>query len=108
MLMETPSRNVFYKDDDFVIETEEYEDAVLGRVLLLHCTVSYWKLSALRRGYSVFADLQDWAEDNKYECLMTVTPNPRFAKLMGGTTLRYLHHDNENYEVIVWELRKQH
>lgn len=108
MLTETPSRKVFYKDDDFVIETEEYVDSFLGRVLLLHCVVSYWKPSALRRGYSVFTDLQDWAEDNKYTCLMTVTPNPRFAKLMGGETLRYLEHDNVKYEVIVWDLKPQH
>ena len=99
--METQSRKTFYTDSDFIIEVEDYLEN-----LLIHCEVFNWKPSVLRRGYSIFVKLEQYARDNGYTRMMTVTPNPKFAKLVGGTTTSALEYENKTHEVIVWELKQ--
>lgn len=96
-------RNLLYKDEDFTVEWEEMEDC-----LFLHCEVKYWKLSAFRRMYKVFAELQDVARQKGFSSLATITPNPRFAKLFGGETVSTLTKEGIEYEVVVWELKQGH
>lgn len=98
--METQLRNLLYKDNDFIVEWEESEGA-----LLLHCEVVYWKLSSLRRMYKVFAELQDIAKQKGYSLLSTITPNPRFAKLFGGETVDSFTREGVEYEVVIWDLK---
>lgn len=100
--METASRKVYYKDDNFTLEYEIYNGD-----MLLHCQYDHWSPSALRRGYSVFADLMKNAYLKGYDRLMTVTPNPKFAKLFGGDTVEVIAYGGIEYEVIVWDLKQQ-
>lgn len=99
MLQETQRRNSYYKDDNFSLEYE-----VFNGCLLLHCEVKTWNASVLRRCYSVFSDLQKNAFLKGYEKLITVTPNPKFAKLFNGTMVNEVEYGGEKYEVIEWDL----
>lgn len=36
--------------------------------------------------------------------MLTITPNPKFAKLFGGTSVGEIDHDGKKYEVVVWDL----
>lgn len=102
--METQSRKVvFYSDRDFVIEVEPFNGN-----LMIHCIVFNWKPSVLRRGYSIFISLEEYALMNGYTRMMTVTPNPKFAKLVGGTTVSEFEYENNLYETIVWDLKQLH
>lgn len=101
--METASRKTYYKDDDFILEYEEHQGA-----LLLHCEYTKWNASTLRRGYSVFADLMKNAYLKGYDKLLTVTPNPKFAKMFNGETVNKISYGGIEYEVIEWDLRQQH
>lgn len=91
----------YYKDDDFILEIQIYEGQVL-----LHCEVDNWTPSSLRRGYSVFKSLLSEVKDLNVDRLVTITPNPKFAKLFGGTTISEFEHENKIHEVIIWELQK--
>jgi hypothetical protein len=101
--METPQRKVFYKDLDFSIHVEDYENK-----LLLHCDVFSWKPSVLRRGYSKFISLEEYAIHQGYGVMFTVTPNPKFVKLFGGTPIYTFEYEKKLYEVIIWDLKPQH
>jgi len=90
-------RHTFYKDEDFQIEYEVYED-----ILILHSEVFNWKLSSLKKGYRQFALLKEEASKLGFTKMATCTPNPNFAKLFGGKTQTIL--PNE-VELIIWELK---
>jgi len=93
-----PRKQVYYQDKDFILETEEIDSFIF-----LHCIVSKWTPSSLRRGYSIFAKLRNEAE-SKNKTLGTITPNPNFVKLFGGTVIfSFLHSDDLNYKVIIWD-----
>lgn len=94
-------RQPFYKNDDFLIEVE-----ALGDTVYLHCLVDNWKPSVLKHLYEVFAIMQGMFESAGYERMATITPNPKFAKLFGGKTVREFEINNKPCEVIVWELKQ--
>lgn len=101
--METQSpKIVYYQDDDFILEVEQYEGQ-----MLLHCNVSNWTPSSLRRGYRVFASLMHEAESLGFDRLLTVTPNPKFARLFGGSVISELDYNDIKHEVIIWDLKHQ-
>ncbi len=102
MSMGTQSRRTFYQDNDFIIEIEDYLGA-----LVLHCEVSNWKPSVLRKGYSIFAKLEQYAIDNGYSKMLSVSPNPKFCKLVGGVSMSEIVYENKKYEVMIWELQQQ-
>jgi hypothetical protein len=93
---------IYYQDDDFLLEVQQYEGQIN-----LHCTVSNWTPSSLRRGYRVFASLIDEATSLGFDRLLTITPNPKFAKLFGGTVISELDYNNIKHEVIIWVLKPQ-
>ena len=98
--METQShKTIFHQTDDYVMEVEETSE-----FLLLHCNVEAWKLSTLRDMYNYFPKLEDYAKEIGYKYLMTITPNPKFARLFGGTILNKFSYEEKQYETIVWEL----
>lgn len=84
-----------YKDEDFVVESSFYKD-----YLVLHCEVTNWNLTVLKRMYKVFGALR-----NEFPKMMTITPNPNFAKLFGGETVEYVIIDGQSCEVIVWDTK---
>lgn len=53
--------------------------------------------------YSEFAILLEYAEKNN-KILGTISPNPNFVRLFGGREVAsFIHNDNINYKVIIWE-----
>lgn len=90
---------VYYEDEDFCLEYQKS-----GDVVNLHCVVHNWNFSSLKRGYVVFGKMMNEFSQQGITSMITVTPNPKFAKLFGGTTVETIEQDNKKYEVIVWEL----
>lgn len=98
--METKSLKVtYYKDEDFVFDFELNDEGVF-----LHCNVSNWKPSVLKRMYNVFASFTLEMEKHNVKNFMTVSPNPKFAKLFGGTVIHKGYIDDVLHEVIQWEV----
>lgn len=95
-------KETYYKDEDASFEFEK-----LDGLIILHCEVYKWKISVLRKAYSVFGKFCNEALAGGVEKIATVTPNPKFAKLFGGTSVAVIEHENKIYEVIIWDLRQQ-
>lgn len=91
-------RTLAYKDDNIKLEFEVWE-----KVLVLHCDVTNWQPSVLRRSKEIFNNFKNEAKEAGYEGLVTFTPNPKFAKLFGGEYVQDLP-NHENVEVIRWVL----
>lgn len=94
------SKITFYEGPDALFEYE-----VFGKSLILHCTVEEWKPSTIKKGYRILGDFMYQMQKQGYESMMTVTPNPRFAKLFGGTCVHNLTYEGKEYEVVVWDLK---
>lgn len=92
-------KTVYYQTDDFIFAYDR-----LYNTVGLHCEVYTWKPSILRFGYSVFKTFLEDCKLNGVTRVVSVTPNPRFAKLFGGTTVKQLIVNGEEQEVIEWEL----
>jgi hypothetical protein len=94
-------KNTFYKDENFCLQWEYWkEDKVL-----LHCTVDNWNLSVFKKGLQVFGELQDLlVKENVFE-IWTFTPNPKFARLLGGKYVSEGIYENKEYEVYKWDLK---
>ncbi len=100
--METQShKNIYFEDEFFRLEYEVADD-----ILNLHCIVRRSTPRAFRNMYNVFGRLLEEAKEKGFKQLMTVTPNPKFAQLFGGTQLCTLISDmGKEYEVYVWDLK---
>lgn len=94
------SKQIYYEDENFVFSYEMDDSLVL-----VHCDVTDFKLSSLKKGYEVFANFMNFVECNGVRVVATVTPNPKFARLLGGRTVSTLTHEDKEYEVLVWELK---
>jgi hypothetical protein len=93
-------KEVFFQNEDYTLEIEKLDNAV-G----LHCIVHNWSLSSLKHGYRKVAELMNILQEQGYDYMFTITPNPKFAKLFGGETKHKLTYNNEEYEVVIWELK---
>jgi hypothetical protein len=101
--METQSpRITYYENSDFKFE---YERA--GNEVCIHCEIYNWKLSVLRFGYSVISSLLEECRDRGVEIVYTISPNPKFAKIYGGRSVKTFTLDNKEYEIVIWDLRQQ-
>lgn len=99
--METASlKKTYYQDKDFILQVENYEG-----VLYLHCEVTNWTPSSLRRGYLVFAKLQNEAQELGFTKIRTITPNPKFVELFNAYYLQPIEIEGKTYEVMEWELK---
>lgn len=102
MSQETSTRNVYFSNEDFTVEFEIYKGD-----LLLHCNVRKFTPSVLRLGYSVFANILLECEQASIPRAFTVTPNPHFTRMFGGTTVNKFSLNEIEYEVIEWVLKPQ-
>jgi len=99
--METASpKELYYEDKDFKLELEKHEG-----ILYLHCVVTNWTPSSLRRGYLVFTRLQQDALDNGFSKMRTITPNPKFVELFNAYYLPSIEIEGKTYEVMEWDLK---
>lgn len=89
-----------YETEDFIVYTEEE----YGQVHI-HCLVYNWKLSVLKNLYLVFGEVMNILKNNGVTELYSVTPNPKFAKMFGGSSeASVVLEGGVIREVIVWRL----
>jgi len=101
--MQTQSpRLLFYYDPDFQVEFEPFDDTTAN----LHVTARNFSSSVLKRMYLVYAALEDYLGTHGYKKMITITPNPKFCKLFGGTTINTIQYNGKEHEVIEWVLRQ--
>lgn len=93
-------KKLFYSDEDVKFEYEED-----GNTLGLHCEVTNWSVSILKRSYRVLGDFMNLKRKEGFDRMITITPNLKFAQIFGGTSMGTVEHDGEEYEVVVWELK---
>lgn len=93
-------KQTYYEDENFVLSYEMDDSLVV-----VHCDVTDFKLSALKKGYEVFANFMNFVECHGINVIATITPNPKFAKLLGGRWVSTLIHEEKEYEVLVWDLK---
>jgi hypothetical protein len=90
---------IYYKDDDVLFEIEPNSEGVF-----LHCEVTNWKPSVLKKSYRVFGEFLNFAQHHKIKKVVTTTPNPKFALLFGGKVINSGEIDGVYHEVIEWEV----
>jgi len=98
--METQQHKITYYQDESVKFVVEFNE----EGVFLHCDVFDWKPSSLKRYYRVFGNLLEELKQTGVKQIMTVTPNPKFARLFGGRFEKELYFDGIRNEVIVWEV----
>lgn len=89
------SRNTFIKTDSYHIEWE-----IIGEDCHVHCNVQEFSKSVLKEGYVAFVRLKEFVGGMGYDHMVSISPNPKFCKLFGATSLGIF---KEGYEVMVWE-----
>jgi hypothetical protein len=94
------ARQVFYKDEDASFEYE-----VSGSEVLVHCDVNKWTPSVIKKGYRVLGDFMNTMRKQGLDTMVTITPNPKFAKLFGGRSISHIIYEEKEYEVVVWGLK---
>lgn len=99
--METQSlKQVYFENEDYKFEYERIENLVV-----IHCTVSNWKPSALKHGYQTFGKFLNDMEESGVTEVITISPNPRFCQLLGGRYMASIYKDEIKYEVFKWDLK---
>jgi len=99
--MQTKSlKQTIYQDSDVHFEVED-----LGVWAFLHCEVQHWSPSVFKRSIRVFAQFLNEAAQKGYEKIVTISPNPKFCKVFGGTFESAFTQNGITYEVIKWELK---
>lgn len=99
--METQLPKIKYADNE---QFEAYLE-IDGDIAYLHLKVHKWSPSCLKKLYSYLAVLKIELLENGINGLATVSPNPKFCRMMGAKSLFQLEHEGINYEVLVWDLK---
>lgn len=90
-----------YIDDDIEIRAEVDEHMQV----LLHMEVFEWSRDIRKKAKRLSADTLEALRLEGFSVAYTVTPNPKFVKLIcGGTLMGSVEHEGRTYEVITWEL----
>ena len=100
--METQS---YKKIDLYQDESCKLSVEVVSRVAYLHCEVTNWKLSTVRKLYSALKTFLVSCEERDIVQVYTITPNPKFAELGGGRFCGYVTYQDKQYEVFKWALK---
>lgn len=93
------SKHVYYKDTSFTFEYEEVKGA-----LLIHCNTEKFTHTVLKTMYSVFSTFKKEAKEAGVTRIFTVSPSPKFVSLFGGSCIRTLTYNNEDYDAVEWIL----
>lgn len=92
-------KHVYYKDEDLIFEYQEYKGNIF-----LHCNFTNWRLSSAKRFYSVLHTFLEEAKKNEsIHTIMSISPNPKFCHMYGGTTVKTINYEGKDYEVVKWE-----
>ena len=92
-------RKTYFKDNDFQIEYQEYDDK-----LCIHADVYNWSPRVAKKGYIIFTRMQKECKDKGFTKMISVSPNPEFCKMYGATSIQKITYKDKEYEVMVWEL----
>jgi hypothetical protein len=98
--METPILNKYYEDEFLTLELERYDNQIY-----LHVQARKWSPAVAKQAYSVLHTLFEDMKDSGYKEAWSITPNPKFAKVFGATTIREFNYENKQYEVVKWDLK---
>lgn len=98
--MVTQELELYYEDEDVTLELERYEYQIY-----LHAKVRKWSPSIAKHSFSVLNTLFEAMKVAGYREAWSITPNPRFAKMFGATSVRQFTHENKDYEVVKWDLQ---
>jgi len=91
-----------YLDEDIRIKMEVDEFLQV----CLHMEVLHWSRSVLKKSKRLAEYLKEALYLEGFETAYTVTPNPKFVRLVfGGSVFDKVIVDDINYEVVVWDLR---
>jgi hypothetical protein len=101
-VMQQP-KQVFYSDDNFSLQYEPW-----GENVLVHFYINKVSHSEMRKWYKQAVAFEQFAKIQGYSKIVTVSPNPRFVSLFGGTEIKTIEYDNKEYKVTIWDLKQQH
>ena len=93
---------VFYSDDNFSLQYEPW-----GENVLVHFYVNKVSHTEMRKWYKQAVAFEQFAIDQGYKQIITVSPNPRFVSLFGGTEIQSIHYNGNEYRVMIWDLKQQ-
>jgi len=93
-------KKVYYEDNAFSFQYD-----IEGPIVNIHCDVQDWKPSILRKMYRVFNTFIEESKKLGIKQIISLSPNPKFAKLFGGVCVKSFVHNNVNMEVVLWELK---
>ena len=99
MVINTP-KQLYFKNDDFNIEYQIYLDSIF-----IHAEVVNWNPRVAKKGYIVFTKMQKEFKNKGYNQFISISPNPEFCKMYGGTSIQKINYENKEYEVMVWDLK---
>ena len=94
-------RITYYQDEDFC-----FQYSICEGVLFLHADVFNSKLSAFKRGFSVFREFLLDVQKQGMSEVYSITPNPKFCQLLGGVSMKEIEIEDRKYEVYKWDLKR--
>lgn len=94
------SREVIFRDETISFEFEKLNETTA----LIHCDVAKFSPSTLRQWYKLFPIAKELLLRNGYNRMMTITPNPAFAKLFCGEHISTISTPEGEREIFIWEL----
>lgn len=90
-----------YVDEDIEIRAEVDEHMQV----LLHMDVNNWSKKVRGKAKRLASDTLEALRLEGFTTAYTITPNPKFVKLIcGGTAMSTIEYEGKTYEVITWEL----
>jgi hypothetical protein len=95
------SKLVYYKDANIEFMYEFHQEFIA-----IHCDVSVWNKSVLRNAYKVFGEFVDMSVNLNFHKLVSFSPNPKFAHIFGGKTIKAFTYEGRKIEVVVWGLKQ--
>lgn len=93
-------RETYYEDSSFI-----FQYRILSGIVFLHCNVFDWKLSTLKKQIKVLSEFLNEMQRKGFDAVYTITPNPRFARLLGGEYISDYSEEDFEYEVFRWVLK---
>lgn len=88
-----------YSDENFDVKVEEQEG-----IMFLHCDVENFNKSVLKQMKAVMEEIKVAAFCHGWDEIFSYTPNPKFAKMLGGESIDSFRTNNQDYEVMRWAL----
>lgn len=94
-------KEIHIRTEDFHLYTKNQDEEVH-----VHCLVDNWSLSVLKELYQKVGALKNILMENNVEVVYSISPNPNFCKLFGGSSIATaVDRNGRILEVMVWVLK---